>query len=112
MWVATRVGFFSIVQKKGEEGLTIRARARKDLQQLKARYLPDLSDIQEGGGTDYQYRAWCSHQQWADASSRIALDIDYANFKSQIKKEVGPTRSGIYSQVWGALWDIYDQDDD
>lgn len=106
MWLQTTVGFFSIVQKEGEAGLTVRARARRDLEQLRARYLPELSDIREGEGTDYRYRAGASHEAVADAVRRMVLDVGYPNFKDEVERAAGAERAAVYSRVWSALRDI------
>ena len=37
MWLVTNFGFFSVVQKKDDDILTVRARARGDLETLKER---------------------------------------------------------------------------
>ncbi len=42
MWVMTPVGSFSIVRKRGETDLTVRARVRGDLEALEKEYLPSL----------------------------------------------------------------------
>lgn len=57
MWLMTRFGFFSVVQKPGETDLTVRARVEADLLALKAAYLPSMGPILANAGTDYQYRA-------------------------------------------------------
>ena len=52
MWLFTTIGFFSVVQKPRQSGLTIRARVAADLGQLRERYLPSLSATIVGAGTD------------------------------------------------------------
>ena len=111
MWIATTIGFYSVVQKPSENRLTIRSRSKADLLRIKETVLPEMSEIQSGGGTDYPYRAWCQHDQWAKALALLAQDIDYPNFKSEVKKQRGAVRARIYSQVWEVLWDIFDLDD-
>ena len=60
MWLITNFGFFSIVEKPNQKGqgmLTIRARAKADLEALRAKYLPAMGPIEADKGTDYKYRA-------------------------------------------------------
>ena len=60
MWLITTTGFFSIVEKPWDRApgtLTVRARARQDLEALKAGSLPELGDITEAADADYRYRA-------------------------------------------------------
>jgi len=111
MWIITPFGFFSIVQKKkADEFLTIRARARGDLVALKKKYLPAMSEIIEGGGTDYQFRARAGHEEVGDALAKIAKDINYANFKNTVHDRQGKQRADTYSKVWSVLWGIKDFD--
>lgn len=106
MWLFTNIGFFSIVQKPGTDFLTVRARVKHDLESLSERYLPGLSPIQSKGGTDYPWRATTSHADFAAAMGRIALDIDYGNFKNEIAARQGTARAGRYGRVWEALYDM------
>ena len=106
MWICTPIGFFSVVQKPNQQHLTVRARIKQDLLQLKSQYLPELSEILSHVGTDYAHRAHCTHEQWGKALAIMAQDITYGNFKSHIQKTQGPARAGIYSGVWNQLWDL------
>ena len=110
MWLITNFGFYSVVQKPGDTDLTIRGRVGEDLEQLRDRYLPSLGETVEGAGTDYRYRATASHEAVAEALSRIAMDIDYSNFKDSVAKEQGYDRSGVYHEVWSALMGLRGQD--
>ena len=103
MWLMTNFGFFSIVKKKGDDVLTVRARVRSDLEALKEKYIPTLGEILEGKGTDYKYRAKVSREDMAEAMQKIVKDIDYSNFKDSVAKKQGYKRAGIYGEVWGAL---------
>lgn len=106
MWLFTNIGFFSIVQKPGTEFLTVRARVRHDIDLLRDRYLPTLSPTQAKGGTDYPWRATTSHADFAAAMGKIALDIDYGNFKNEIAARQGKARASRYGKVWQALYDM------
>jgi len=106
MWIFTTFGFFSVVQKPGSSVLTVRARDRTDLDSLRARYLPSLSETVVGGGTDYPYRATVAHEDLAPAMSKIVADIDYSNFKSEVARKMGSGRASVYAKVWQALLDL------
>jgi hypothetical protein len=113
MWLMTKFGFFSIVQKPddAEAGmLTVRARVRADLEALRAAYLPAMGEIVENAGTDYRYRARAPRAALAAALQQIVLDIDYDNFKSAVQKTQGPGRADAYHKVWGLLYDLQDAD--
>lgn len=102
MWITTKFGYFSVVQKPGEKLLTIRARVRGDLENLQQCYLPKLK-IVEGAGTDYPYRAKVSHKAFANAVKKMVLDIDYRNFKEVVADEQGVGREMVYARVWSVL---------
>lgn len=105
MWLITPVGFFSIVRKPGDLAagtLTVRARARGDLEALAAR-LPGLGPITDRGGTDYPYRARAPREALAEACAAMLREIDYANFKDAVAARQGPGRAEVYGKVWGTL---------
>ena len=105
MWLMTTTGFFSVVKKPGDELLTVRARAREDLERLKAR-APTLGDIVAGGGTDYPYRARITAADLAEVARQLVLDIDYGNFKNEVSARQGAARARAYGRVWGDLLDL------
>jgi len=106
MWIFSRVGFFSVVQKEGDTFLTIRARVKRDIENLRDQYLPSLGAIHESAGTDYQFRATASHDDFAGALQKMALDINYSNFKDSVASEQGYERTRVYGAVWSALWKL------
>ena len=106
MWLITRFGFFSIVQKPGDDFLTVRTRVRDDLKRLREKFLPSLSPTIKGTGTDYPYRGMVSPENLAEAMRQIALDIDYSNFKNTVHHEQGSVRASRYGKVWAALFDL------
>ena len=111
MWLITSIGFFSIVQKPDDIGkgtLTVRARAKSDLETLRSIYLPNLGEIVAHAGTDYCYRAKAPQLEMSAALSMLISNIDYDNFKNQVKKTQGNARANIYHEVWHALYNIED----
>ena len=90
MWLATQHGYFSIVRKHGEPGLTVRARVAGDLDALREHFLPELSPTIAGAGTDYPFRGTCSAAAFAAAMASLAEDIDYANFKQRVGQVTAP----------------------
>ena len=103
MWLFTTFGFFSAVQKPGDDFLTIRGRSAKDLDRLRERYLPSLGPTTNVGGTDYPCRARASHEDLAEAMGAIGRDVKYSNFKGAVSKEMGSERSHTYHNVWTDL---------
>jgi hypothetical protein len=106
MWIFTTLGFFSIVQKRGTRYLTVRARARGDLDALRDRYLPSLSPTSSKGGTDYPWRATVGHSPFAEAMKQMVLDVTYDNFKDAVATTQGRARAHAYHEVWAALIDL------
>jgi len=107
----TPVGFFSIVLKRGETDLTVRARVRGDLEALEKEYLPSLGPIIAGGGTDYPYRARVDPNALAAAIARMVEEIDYSNFKDTVAARQGVERAHVYGEVWSALHKLTSQSD-
>ncbi len=109
MWLITTSGFFSVVEKPGDRAggmLTIRARARGDLELLKRDMLPGLGEIVAGGGTDYPYRARAPRVEVAEAVRQMVEGIDYSNFKDAVAARQGKARAQSYGRVWSALHDL------
>jgi len=110
MWLMTPRGFYSAVQKKGDVKtgmVTVRARNRKDLEAL-ADFFPNVK-IAETKGTDYPCRIRVKQQAWAEAVRAMATEIDYSNFKDEVKKKQGWQRASVYSRIWSVLLDLEDR---
>lgn len=103
MWLITKIGFFSIVQKEGDEQLCVRSRVREDLEALCSR-LPSAPEIVEDAYTDYRYRTWLSHETFAGLARELAEEIDYPNFKDEIHRNAGRERARVYAGVWEKLF--------
>jgi 8-oxo-dGTP pyrophosphatase MutT (NUDIX family) len=111
MWMMTTFGFFSIVEKPSDRAagtLTVRARARADLDHLRAEILPGLGPTVDHAGTDYPYRAVAPRGEVAVALANLAMKLDYANFKDAVAARQGKPRAQAYGQVWSVLHDIED----
>lgn len=107
MWLFTKVGFFSVVSKPGDgDRLTVRARVRGDLVGLKRWYLPQLGPITALKVADYPFRAQVDRKDFADAAHRIASDIDYPNFKDEVKARQGDRRAAVYHRIWADLLEL------
>ncbi|RRR70000.1 MAG: hypothetical protein EI684_14160 [Candidatus Viridilinea halotolerans] len=106
MWIYTTVGFFSVVQKKGQADdlLMVRGRFRGDLEALREAYLPELGAVTEYGGTDYAFRAPVTKVAFTRAMARIVADMTYDNFKNEVSRQQGPERARIYHDVWDVMF--------
>ena len=105
-WIITDAGFFSIVEKTEDRNrgtLTVRARVREDLVNLRERYLPSLGDITFSQHTDYPYRAIAERCDVAEAMANAVAGIRYDNFKNAAAKAQGKNRARVYEMVWRDL---------
>lgn len=106
MWLMTDFGFFSIVQKADDldaDTLTVRSRARQDMENLQSRHSLFVTPIQESSNSDYRYRAKAKREDVAKAIAATAQSINYSNFKSRVAKTQGDERADVYHDVWSAL---------
>jgi hypothetical protein len=108
MWLATKLGFFSIVQKEppddGDAAVYhIRARVREDLENLLR--LTDLQrEILTWPSADYRFRIMASQQEVFEIMSALAESIDYDNFKGVIAATPDQRdRLDAYHKVWSTL---------
>lgn len=111
MWQFTTCGFFSIVQKTGDDCLTVRTRTNGDLDRLRRKYMPGLSPTIAHGGTDYPFRARISRDEFASALAVMASDITYPNFKDEVARSCGLQRASVYHRIWNDLLMLENGDD-
>ncbi|MFN8188069.1 MAG: hypothetical protein U0R69_13450 [Gaiellales bacterium] len=71
-----------------------------------------MSDPVETPDGDYPFRSWASHRDFADALRRIALEIDYTNFKDEVRSRRGWERAHTYHDVWDVLRGLQSQAED
>lgn len=104
MWIFSTIGFFSVVQKRGDDQLTVRSRFPEDLDLLRERFMPELGPTETTPRADYRYRARITHEAFDDGVVRLVAAIDYDNFKSEVSRRQGPERAHIYGDVWSVLY--------
>ncbi len=103
MWLFTPFGYFSVVAHRADKRvLLVRARVAKDLANLRKKYLPSLSKTVLTPLADYPARATVGRKAFAKAVAKIALDIDYDNFKSEVGRVQGQGRAHAYLEIWQA----------
>lgn len=103
MWIFTKQGFFSIVQKpdqKGSDMVTVRSRNKRDLINLSK--VIGQHVIIENGGTDYEFRLICNKPSLKEFLANQVNDIEYSNFKHEIQIK-DQERASIYSKIWVAM---------
>jgi len=109
MWLITPTGFYSVVEKPWDRDagtLTVRARAKADLEALRSNGLPELGEVSEDATADYRFRAQAPRGAVSRAVKAQVDEIDYDNFKSAVGKRQGSARARVYHDVWDALYQI------
>lgn len=84
--------------------LQVRTRRAVDLDRLRESYLPELGEtVVLEGGSDFQFRAYCTLEQWGQALHWAALDIDYINEKNGAKTKYHDTPLyNLFEKIWTA----------
>jgi hypothetical protein len=108
MWLFTQFGFYSIVRKK--DGIHVRGRVRKDLENLKnAAALQQ--EIVKWDGADYRYRMLVDDRALRKIMTVLADELDYDNFKNRVTTLSDQrAKLGAYHGVWGLMTDLQDSD--
>lgn len=103
MWIASKHGFFSIVLK--EDGYHLRARVRKDLENLLAATdSTALPEIETWPSADYRFRVRLDSSQFAPIWKTLGESIDYPNFKSEIAKTSDQRdKLHTYHEIWSLM---------
>ena len=103
MWIATKVGFFSIVRKE-EKDFHVRARLRPDLVEML-----DLagieSEIFESEYADYRFRIVVDSDTVRKIGAVLFKEIDYDNFKNTIHdSSTQREKYEAYGNIWSQMW--------
>lgn len=101
MWLATKHGFYSIVQKAHRE-YHVRARVRQDLENLLDLVGKEL-DVQDWPLADYRYRIIVQQREISEIMAALALSLDYPNFKNQI---AGSPDQRVKLDAFHEIWAI------
>jgi hypothetical protein len=83
--------------------LQIRTRRRVDLERLRDMYMPFLEIVVLDKSSDFQFRAYCSLEEWGAALFAIAQNIDYINEKNPTKDKYHDEKLyHLYEKIWSA----------
>jgi hypothetical protein len=115
MWIATTLGFYSVVHKQhheapnGKRFFVIRARTRGDIERL-AKEIKSVTGkdkmIHEYEKSDYQFRIYLENEQELSATlGALASKVTYSNFKEEIA-EIPHQQDKVpaYSNLWLKLF--------
>lgn len=102
MWIASKLGWFSIVEKSPDE-FHVRARVKTDLVKLR-QASGMVFTIHLWPGADYRYRFVVNGEQLDRIFKALRESIDYSNFKSEIAAT--PDQRGklhSYHDIWAIM---------
>lgn len=100
MWIMSKHGFFSIVEKS--DGFHIRSRELQDIQSVVNCLASKTIQILESQDNDYRYRVIVGKRELQKVIKWLGDSIDYPNFKAQIDADPTQQRKP-YHQVWSVL---------
>lgn len=104
MWIASALGFFSIVgSHDDDEVVLVRARRRAHLFALRQAYPKvGLSTVKLTPNRDYPVRCLLPRHRLPLLLSALASSVTYRNFKDHVH-DVEPDVARAYSLVWSTL---------
>ena len=109
MWLMTTYGFFSVAQSQHKPSLLmVRARTKKHLKNLKKRFTQlHHCRIKKTQLIDYRFRIFVKRKVWIKISAELASEIDYSNFKNQVKEVSNDQRYlNALHTVWSTMFDL------
>jgi len=115
MWIATKIGFYSIVLRPEKEGSKnnvyhIRARTGADIDAVISLLEPVLKralQLFQTPDVDYHWRIILKPEELASALAAMAATVDYPNFKNEIyNSDTQAAKLDAYSELWTALYDL------
>jgi hypothetical protein len=117
MWIASKLGFFSIVNKAADAvntyGFHVRARKKSDLIALKELCGEPLQDveIQTWPNADYRWRMIISNHEFWVLFEHLIETIDYDNFKDEAAKSGQTDKLGMYHDLWASMYRYQDKNE-
>lgn len=107
MWLMTRHGFYSIVQKNPGE-FHVRTRVRRDLENLIERVPLPGQKVHTSKATDYPHRIIVDKEGVLKVLLFLGETLDYGNFKGMIHETKDQrSKSAVYGRVWRALFEEF-----
>ncbi len=103
MWLMTKHGFYSIVQRKPGE-FHVRAREARDLENLVTRIPLEGMEVISTPSADYCARLVVDQETVMRILQFLGETLDYSNFKGQVDQTPDQRRKP-YHEVWDVLAD-------
>ena len=103
MWLLTKHGAYSLV-KKGENQFHVRARVRRDLENLIERVPLPGAPTHFSRTTDYPFRLIVGGNDVLKIMHFLGETIDYSNFKDTVNSTPDQRdKHSVYGQIWHLL---------
>ena len=110
MWLMTKHGFYSIVERKPGE-FHVRGRERQDLENLLDGVPIPAAELFETPDADYRYRIVVDREAVLSILNFLGETLDYSNFKGKIDETPDQKRKP-YHEVWQVLADALGRRDE
>ena len=105
MWIASVLGFYSVVKKGGPGQWQIRGREKQDLLNLLAAVDLPADRLIVSRNTDYAYRIIVDAAELGRVFTALVQTITYPNFKSEIRSPVlNSARNLPHTIAFGRSW--------
>ncbi len=104
MWIASKLGFFSVV-KKAPNFYHVRGRSKRDIENIIE--AADLFlQVEEDQVADYRYRVIVTEKEYQRVMTALMETVDYRNFKDMIHDNPDQKdKYSYYSKIWGEMFD-------
>lgn len=100
MWLATKKGFYSVVESGEQKGkYLIRSRSRKDLLNLFPR-----GRVIDTPDADYGFRVIVDRKELGIFMSDLAESVNYPNFKDSLKSTNQSDKLPFYMKIWSVMF--------
>ena len=104
MWLMTKHGFYSIVQKKKPNEFHVRARVRKDLENLVERVPLPGAEIHTTKEADYTFRIVTGKDDVLKVMQFLGDTLDYSNFKNTVANlSEQRDKHAVYEDIWRVM---------
>jgi hypothetical protein len=109
MWIFTTTGFVSAVRNTDDRTIIVRSRDRESLIPISKKC---QTEIKLTPLADYPYRVRIEHDKFIEWISTEASNIDYPNFKSQVRISRGEGFASALGKVWYIMLQLADHLED
>jgi hypothetical protein len=107
MWLMTKHGFYSIVQKQPGE-FHVRARVRQDLENLVVRVPLPGAEIHATRTADYSFRIVIGKGDVLKVMQFLGDSLDYSNFKDTIARTPDQqNKHSVYHRIWSMMLEAF-----